>query len=73
MRERGVKYDSKVSLSFFFFLAVPHSMWDPSSPTWDRTCTPCSGSAGSQPLDHQGSPDSKVSDLSKQEDGVVTS
>ena len=24
----------------FFFLAVPHGMWDLSSPTRDRTCPP---------------------------------
>ena len=38
------------------FLAAPCSMWDLSSPTRDRTRVPCSGSAESQPLDHQGSP-----------------
>ena len=31
-------------------------VWNPSSPTRDRTCAPCSGRAVSQPLDHQGSP-----------------
>ena len=40
----------------FFFLAALHSMWDPSSPTRDRTRVPCIGSAESQPLDRQGSP-----------------
>ena len=33
-----------------------HSMWDLSFPNRDRTHAPCSGSAESQPLDHQGSP-----------------
>ena len=28
-----------------YFLAVPHGMWDLSSPIRDRTCAPCSGSA----------------------------
>ena len=27
-------------------MAAPHGMWDLSSPTKDRTCTPCSGSTG---------------------------
>ena len=36
--------------------AMPHGMWDLSSLTRDRTCTPCIGSAKSQPLDPQGSP-----------------
>ena len=40
----------------FYFLAAPCSIWDLSSPTRDRTLTPCTGSAESQPLDHQGSP-----------------
>ena len=40
---------------FFFFLAVPHGMWHLSSPTSDRTHTPCTGSAESSPLDRQGS------------------
>ena len=31
----------------YFFLALPHSMWDLSSQTRDRTGTPCSGSAES--------------------------
>ena len=38
-----------VFLGFFFFLVTPHSMWD-------RTCTPCIGSAESLPLNRQGSP-----------------
>ena len=29
---------------FFFLLAMPHGMWDPSSPTWDPVCFPCIGS-----------------------------
>ena len=40
----------------FFFLAVPCSMWDLSSTTRDRICTPCIGSVESWPLDLQGSP-----------------
>ena len=28
---------------FFFFLAVPHSMWELSSPTRDWICAPCNG------------------------------
>ena len=40
--------NSAFSLSFsFFFLALPHSIWDLSSPTRDQTHTPCSGSAES--------------------------
>ena len=39
-----------------FFLAMPHSMWALSSLTRDQTCTPCTGSIESQPLDSQGSP-----------------
>ena len=31
-------------------------MWDLSSPTRDKTLTPCSGSVEYKPLDHQGSP-----------------
>ena len=37
-------------------MAVLLSMQDPSSPFRDRTHAPCSGSAKSQPLDHQGIP-----------------
>ena len=40
----------------FFFLAAHHGMRDLSSPTRDQTCTPCSGSMESSPLDHPGSP-----------------
>lgn len=29
---------------FFFFLAVPHSLWDLGSPTWDQTQAHCIGS-----------------------------
>ena len=29
---------------FFFFLVVPHGMWDPSSWTRDQTHVPCAGS-----------------------------
>lgn len=38
---------------FFFFFAVPLSMWDLSFPTKDQTHVPCSGSTESQLLDHQ--------------------
>ena len=38
------------------FFATPLCRRDPNSPTRDRTCTPCTGSAESQPLDRQGSP-----------------
>ena len=41
---------------FYFIWPCQHSMWDLSSPTRDRTRAPCSGSAESWPLDHQGSP-----------------
>ena len=37
-------------------VAIPHSMWELSSPARDATCTPCSGSAEPSPLDLQGSP-----------------
>ena len=46
----------KVCFLFFNFLAALHGMWDLSSPTRDGTCTLCSGSTESQPLDLQGSP-----------------
>ena len=44
---------------FVFLLAVPHGMWDLSSPTRDRTrpgIAPSRGSMEFEPLDHQGSP-----------------
>ena len=41
---------------YFYFLALPSDMRDLSSPTRDWTHTPCIGSVGSQPLDHQGCP-----------------
>ena len=41
---------------YFYFLALPPHMWDLSSPTRDRTHTPCIGSVGSQLLDHQRCP-----------------
>ena len=44
-----------LSLSLFF-LAVPRSMRELSSPVRDQTRAPCSGSAESEPLDHQGIP-----------------
>ena len=37
-----------------------------SSPTRDRTWAPCIGSAGSYPLDHQGSPTTLIFEESKQ-------
>ena len=39
-----------------FFLVVPSGMQDLSSPTrnWTWAWAPCSGSAKSQPRDHQG-------------------
>ena len=40
----------------FFFLAVPHILWDLSSPTRDWTWALGSVSAESQPLDRQGIP-----------------
>ena len=43
----------------FFFSAALHGVWDLSSPTRDQTRIPCIGSAESQPLDHQGSPDAR--------------
>ena len=45
---QNFKIFMKSSLSiFFFFLAAPCSMQDPSSPTGDWTHTPCSGSVES--------------------------
>ena len=32
---------------FIYFLAMLHSMWDPSSRTRDQTCAPCIGNAES--------------------------
>ena len=37
----------------YIFLASLYNMWDLSSPTRDQTCTPCSGSTESLPLDCQ--------------------
>ena len=37
------------------FLATSLGIWDLSSPTRDQTYTPYSGSAESEPEDHQGS------------------
>ena len=48
---KAVRLQDKLSLqmnpawSFFIFLAVPWAMWDLSSPTRDRMCVPCIGSA----------------------------
>ena len=44
------------SLSFFFFLSVPHGLWDLSCPTRDPTRAQGSESEESQPLDRQGIP-----------------
>ena len=42
----SIKYFLSVPFLFFFcFLVTPCSMWDLSSPTRDRTCAPCIGSA----------------------------
>ena len=40
----------------FIFLAASHNMWDLRSLTRNQTPAPCSGSAESQPLDHERSP-----------------
>ena len=44
----GLKINSGKDMFVLFllllFLAMPHSMWDFSSPIRDRTCAPCSGS-----------------------------
>ena len=45
-----------IALCFVFFLAVPCSILDLSSPARDRTCAPCSRSTESQSLGHQGGP-----------------
>ena len=46
-----------ISLCLFLVLFLLHSVWDPSSLTRDRTCTPNIVSAESQPpLGCQGSP-----------------
>ena len=42
-------YDILGPIFIYFFLAAPQGMWDLSSSTRDRTCTPCIGSAGSSP------------------------
>ena len=41
---------------FFFFSTTLSGMQDLGSPTRERTCSLCSGSIVSQPLDHKGSP-----------------
>ena len=51
----GTQKNLAVGLTFFF-LAMPCSMWDLSSPTRDQAHPSCGGSAGSSPLDPQGSP-----------------
>ena len=43
-------------LGAFFSLALPCSMWDPSSPARVPASASCSRSAESEPLDYQGSP-----------------
>ena len=54
-------------LYFFFFFSVlfwrgamPGGMCDLDSPTRDWPCAPCIASVESKPLDHQGSPKSRV-------------
>ena len=37
----------KIILFYFYFLAAPLSVWDPSPPTRDRTCELCIGSTDS--------------------------
>ena len=48
---RSLLKNSERPVQFYFlifnFLAMPHGMWDPSSPTRGRTHTPCSGRAES--------------------------
>lgn len=39
--------------AFWVFLATPQSLWDPSFLTRDGTPSPCTGSSGFLPLDHQ--------------------
>ena len=43
-------------MSFFIFLATLRCIRDLSAPATDQTCAPISGSAASQRLDHQESP-----------------
>ena len=55
--------EPKAEVHFFFlnccsiiFLATPHSIQGPTSPTRDRSCALCSGGVESEPLDLQGCP-----------------
>ena len=58
--QHSLNYRFKPDLFFVCFLAVVHGLWDFSSQIQDQTCTPCSGTTKSQPLDHQGSPSSQI-------------
>ena len=51
-----LSFKKKLLYFFFYFLAMPQGRWDLSSPTGNRTCTPCSGSLETQMSDHQESP-----------------
>ena len=56
----NISFTDKIDYLFnFFFLAAPHGMWDPSSPTRDLTRASCLGSVESYPVDHQGSPQNR--------------
>ena len=46
----------EASFFFFFFWPSHVDLWDLSSPARDQTCTPCSGSIESNPLDRLGGP-----------------
>ena len=46
-RDKEEQGRRRTTRGFFFFLAVPHGVRDPSSPTRDRTRAPCSGSTES--------------------------
>ena len=48
LKEKDLFHFLKIILFFnFYFLATPHSMWDPSPQNRDRTCEPCIGSTES--------------------------
>ena len=49
-------FSSFFKVFFVLFLAAPHGLQDPSSPTRGQTCTLGSESTESQPLDCQGIP-----------------
>ena len=56
-KERGLAWDQlQQNSDTAALIYLPHGMQDLCSPTRDQTCTPCSGSVESQPLDCQGSP-----------------